>query len=394
MQTSDTDARALKQAGVDALRRGEFAAARNAFDSVVAAGHADGVTWLGLAAACRALKDGPATLAAVDKILALEPRNVRALLIKGDQLLDAGDIPSALSFYRSGMKSATTAGRLPADLINELNRAQALCVRYAQGFEDHIRAQLAAHGISDLSASPRFARSLDIMHGKRDVFVQEPRHYYFPELPQVQFYERKLFPWLDAIEDATDDIRREAQAVLDDPTAFAPYVTAGSKERPHGDARGMRDNPEWSAFFMMRDGKLFAENAARCPKTMKALEHAPLSRAKGRMPSILFSLLRPGAHIPPHTGVVNVRLICHLPVIVPDGCELRVGNETRAWEEGKAWVFDDSINHEAWNRSDKPRVILLFDIWRPELSEDERRMVAAMLEAMDSYGTATTKWDV
>jgi aspartyl/asparaginyl beta-hydroxylase (cupin superfamily) len=352
------------------------------------------VTWLGLAAACRALKDGPATLAAVDKVLALEPRNVRALLIKGDQLLDAGDVPSALSFYRAGMKSATTAGRLPADLIGELNRAQALCVRYAQDFEDHIRAQLAGQGISDVSVSPRFARSLDIMHGKRDVFVQEPRHYYFPELPQVQFYERRLFPWLDAIEDATDDIRREAQAVLDDSAAFAPYVTVGSKERPHGDARGMRDNPEWSAFFMMRDGELFPENAARCPKTMKALEHAPLSRAKGRMPSILFSLLRPGAHIPPHTGVVNVRLICHLPVITPENCALRVGNETRTWQQGKAWVFDDSINHEAWNRSDEPRVILLFDIWRPELSEDERRMVATMLEAMDSYGTATTKWDV
>jgi aspartyl/asparaginyl beta-hydroxylase (cupin superfamily) len=291
------------------------------------------------------------------------------------------------------MKSATAAGRLPADLINELNRAQALCERFAQGFEEHIRGKLAAQGFDDLSASPRFARSLDILHGKREVFVQEPRHFYFPELPQVQFYDRKLFPWLDAVEDATDDISREAQAVLDDPRAFAPYVTAGSKERPHGDARGMLDNPDWSAFFMQRDGALFAENAARCPKTMQALEQAPLSRAEGRMPSILFSLLRPGAHIPPHTGVVNVRLICHLPVITPENCALRVGNETREWRQGEAWVFDDSINHEAWNRSDKPRVILLFDIWRPELTDEERRMVATMLEAMDSYGASATKWD-
>jgi aspartyl/asparaginyl beta-hydroxylase (cupin superfamily) len=303
-------------------------------------------------------------------------------------------VPGALSFFRAAMKSATTAGRLPADLINELNRAQGLCERFAQNFEEHIRDRLSAQGFADLTASPRFARSLDIMHGKREVFVQQPRHYYFPELPQVQFYDRELFPWLDAIEQATDDIRHEAQALLDDNGAFAPYVTAGSKERPHGDARGMLDNPDWSAFFMCRDGTVFPENAARCPKTMKALEHAPLSRARGRMPSVLFSLLQPGAHIPPHTGVVNVRLICHLPVIVPAGCELRVGNETRAWEEGKAWVFDDSINHEAWNRSDRPRVILLFDIWRPELSEDERRMVATMLEAMDSYGAAATKWDV
>ena len=340
------------------------------------------------------MKDQAATIAAVDRVLSLEPRNVRALLMKGDHLLEAGDVPSALSFFRAGMKSATTAGRLPADLINELNRAQGLCERFAHAFEEHIRDKLSAEGFNDRTVSARFARSLDIMHGKREVFVQQPRHYYFPELPQIQFYDRKLFPWLDAIEDATDDIRREAQAVLDDAQAFAPYVTAGSKERPHGDARGMADNPDWSAFFMCRDGTVFAENAARCPKTMKALEHAPLSRAQGRMPSILFSLLRPGAHIPPHTGVVNVRLICHLPVIAPAGCELRVGNEMRAWEEGKAWVFDDSVNHEAWNRSDKPRVILLFDIWRPELSDEERRMVATMLEAVDSYGGSATKWDV
>jgi aspartyl/asparaginyl beta-hydroxylase (cupin superfamily) len=126
---------------------------------------------------------------------------------------------------------------------------------------------------------------------------------------------------------------------------------------------------------------------------MKALEGAPLSRAKGRMPSILFSLLRPGARIPPHTGVVNARLICHLPLIVPEGCGLRVGNEVREWVEGKAFVFDDTMEHEAWNQSSQLRVVLLFDVWRPELSDDERKLVAAMLEAIDDYGAAGTKWD-
>lgn len=144
---------------------------------------------------------------------------------------------------------------------------------------------------------------------------------------------------------------------------------------------------------MWRDGEVVPENAARCPKTLKALDHAPLSRTKGRMPSILFSLMRPGAHIPPHTGVTNARLICHLPLIVPDGCVFRVGNEVRPWVEGKAWVFDDSINHEAWNRSEKTRVILLFDIWRPELSEEERKLASAMLQAIDAYGSGGTKWD-
>ena len=391
---TDIEARSMKQAGLDALRRGDSTGARTRFEQVAAGGHADGLTWLGLAAACRALKDAAATINAVDKVLALEPKNVRALIMKGDHLLEGGDAPAALAFYRSAMKSASSAGRLPADLIRELNRIDAICQKQTQGFEDFLRERLRATGFDAAKASGRFARSIDILHGKRDVFVQQPRHYYFPELPQIQFYERDQFPWLDAVEAATDDIRREAEAVLADDTAFAPYVTAGSKERPRGDAHGMLDNPDWSAFFLKRDGVLIPENAARCPKTMKALEHAPLSTAEGRMPSILFSLLRPGAHIPPHTGVVNVRVICHLPLIVPGQCALRVGNDTREWVQGKAWVFDDSIEHEAWNRSDKPRVILLFDVWRPEISVEERTLVAAMLEAMDAYASTSAKWDI
>jgi len=392
MAMTDVEARALKQAAVDALRRGDLAGARRQFEEAVAAGQADGLVWLGLAASCRGLQDKPAMAAAVDKVLALEPKNVRALIMKADHLLENGDVPSALSFYRGAMKSATMAGRLPPDLINELNRAQATCQRYTQQFEDYLTARVQAVGFD--GSNSRFSRALDILHGKRDVFLQEPRHFYFPELPQIQFYDRELFPWLDAVEAATDDIRREAEAVLADESAFAPYVTAAPGERPRGDDHGMRDNPEWSAFFMKRDGTVIPENAARCPKTMQALEAAPLSNAKGRMPSILFSLLRPGAHIPPHTGVVNVRLICHLPVIVPGDCALRVGNETREWVEGKAWVFDDSINHEAWNQSMAPRVILLFDIWRPELSAEERQLVSAMLEAIDAYGTSGTAWDI
>ncbi|MGZ8999333.1 MAG: aspartyl/asparaginyl beta-hydroxylase domain-containing protein, partial [Allosphingosinicella sp.] len=84
-------------------------------------------------------------------------------------------------------------------------------------------------------------------------------------------------------------------------------------------------------------------------------------------------------------GMLNARLICHLPLIVPEGCGFRVGNEIRHWEFGKALIFDDTIEHEAWNDSQEDRIVLIFDIWRPELSADERRAVTAMFEAVDSY---------
>ena len=106
----------------------------------------------------------------------------------------------------------------------------------------------------------------------------------------------------------------------------------------------------------------------------------------GRSPMALFSLLKPGTHIQPHHGLINTRLICHIPLIAPADCALRVGAETRAWREGEALIFDDSIEHEAWNRSNRTRVILLFEIWRPELSIEERASLTALYEAIGAYG--------
>jgi aspartyl/asparaginyl beta-hydroxylase (cupin superfamily) len=127
---------------------------------------------------------------------------------------------------------------------------------------------------------------------------------------------------------------------------------------------------------------------------MAALAHAPLTSIPNRAPSILFSKLAAGAHIPPHHGKLNARLICHLPLIVPDGCEFRVGAETRTWREGKAWAFDDTIEHEAWNRSAEDRYILIFDIWRPELSAEECANIAVLCAAVDAYRGAGAAWDV
>ena len=232
-----------------------------------------------------------------------------------------------------------------------------------------------------------------MLFGRRRIYVQEPRYYYFPELPQKQFYDRAQFPWLDRVEAASDVIRQELLGVLNDPHAFAPYVQ-GDPNRPHHDQQGMLNNPDWSAFYLWRNGECVADNAARCPRTLAALEGAPLARIPNRSPSVLFSQLRPGAHIPPHNGMINTRLICHLPLVVPGKCRFRVGSEVREWQEGRAWVFDDSIDHEAWNDSDRTRVILLFDIDRPELDDEERRLVNAMFEGIDAYSGAKPDWDI
>lgn len=387
------DARTLAQSGVEALRRGDPRKARDSFEQIVAAGQADASSWLGLAYACRILKDNPAALAAVDKALTLEPRNVRALVLKADHLAEEGNARDAASFYLGAVRAAPPAAQWPPDLRDELSHAQAMCERYAAQYQAFVQERLAADGLVERGSTARFRHSLDILFGRKQIYFQQPRYYFFPELPQIQFYDRSLFPWLDKVEAATAEIRAELVEILKEESAFKPYVQ-GDPARPRTEQAGMMDNPDWSAFYLWKDGDLVRENASRCPRTMRALSYVPFCHVNNRSPSALFSLLRPGAHIPPHSGLINTRLICHLPLIVPRDCAFRVGNDTRTPVEGKAWVFDDTMEHEAWNKSDQTRVILLFEIWRPELTEEERRLVGAMFGAMDAHSGVKPVWEI
>ncbi len=395
--TSLPDPRALAESGINALRNGDAITARRLFEKIISQGAADASAFLGLAYACRRLNDATATLAAIDDALLLEPQNIRALIFKADHLIAIGEDRSAAAFYLAAVKASASIEALSADLVGEIERARAMCERAVTTSESFLRDRLMQQAMIDEPsgklASPRFEESLDLLFGHKQVFFQAPRYYFFPGLPHIQFYDRHDFSWLDTVEAATDDIRSELMEIMRQPDAFAPYVQANAN-RPHNAQNGMLNNSDWSAFYLWKDGEVVAENAARCPRTMAALANAPITRVSNRSPSILFSLLRPGAHIPPHNGLVNTRLICHLPLIVPGQCRFRVGNETREWVEGRAWCFDDTIEHEAWNDSDQTRVILLFEIWRPELTLRERELVNAMFEAIDAKSGVKPSWEI
>ena len=127
---------------------------------------------------------------------------------------------------------------------------------------------------------------------------------------------------------------------------------------------------------------------ARCPRTMALLDDTPRPDQPGRTPVAMFSLLKPRTRIPPHVGASNARLVCHLPLVVPAGCGFRVGNTVREWQPGRAWVFDDTIEHEAWNDSHELRAILIWDTWHPALSAAERHMITAMNAALNAFSGA------
>lgn len=393
-QAERIDLAELSEKGAAALQAGDPESARRHFEKIAAAGQAGAYHWVCLALACKALHDEAGLLAASDNALQSDPRNLSALILKGDYLVAKRNVRAATQYYGAAVAIAARMRELPAAMASEVRRAAEARDRINTHIAQHLEASLAQNGFDRRTASSRFTQSLDILTGRKQPYFQQPRAYLFPELPQVQFYGREAFPWLDDLEASTEAIRDELVGVMRDQQAsFVPYIQTDPSAPARGD-HDLLDSLDWSAFYLWKDGKPVPDNAARCPRTLAALERAPLARIKERTPSILFSALKPGARIAPHHGFLNTRLICHLPLIVPAGCGFRVGNEVREWQAGEAWVFDDTIEHEAWNSGTETRVILIFDIWRPELTEEERGLIAALMEAVDAYpGGAPVSWD-
>ncbi|WP_332659293.1 aspartyl/asparaginyl beta-hydroxylase domain-containing protein [Brevundimonas sp.] len=334
-----------------------------------------------------------ARLADADRALAANPRDLRALIAKGDALVGLGDARAGASFYNSALRGAADMAHLPPDLAVELRRAQAAIQDQGARFQSYLTDCLARSGFDAATSSDRFSLSLDLMAGRKRLYQQEPRFYLLPGLPQIQFQPRETLPWMSAVEDATADIRTELKALLAEPDLFRPYVEPRA-DRPNTDSKGMASNADWSALFLWKDGEEQPDMARRCPRTLEALAGVPLCRVPGRTPSILFSRLKAGARIPAHHGLINTRLICHLPLIAPPGSRFRVGNDVREWKEGHAWAFDDTIEHEAVNDSGQDRTILIFDVWKPEVTGEERALMSAMFEAIDSYGAGGKAWGV
>ena len=377
------DYEAIARSGVEALRRGSGAEARAEFEKVAGAGRASHQLWLLLAQACEMTGDDPAMEQALATVLEHEPRNLHALLMKGEYQMRQGDDRAATSWFGLALSSVGQQQNLASDLIARLQRAQQAMRASEQKFEDHLYTMLAAGGVDAAHAGPRFAEALEILNGRAQPQLQQPTSFYYPRLPQIPFYDSTAFDWVAGLEAATPAILAEVEAVLAADQDFAPYVQRNS-DRPTRE-HVLLDDPSWSAYYLWQDGVLNAQHAEVCPATVLALEGLPIPSIATRSPMALFSVLKAKTHIPPHWGMLNTRLIVHLPLVVPPNCRLRVGNEVRSVEAGKAMIFDDSIEHEAWNDSDETRVVLLFEIWRPELDAGECKALTTMLEAINAY---------
>lgn len=375
----------LNDVGKHALKRGEIQGAIVAFKRIVSIDGSDPQQWISLALAHRHQGEENFEELAVQEALKLAPNDLLALIMRADLYERQGNRHDAARFFGAAGKVAPPLDKIHPSLHPSVIHAKQYVDSYDQQHGTYLDQFLDGF-YSECSGENlhRFRDAVDIMLGRKKRYDSQSMVFHYPNLLPIEFFERSEFPWLAKIEAGTDRIRDEFLAVLDREEGFIPYL-----EYPEGlplnQFAELNNSPDWSAYHLCRNGKLVVENVAQCPHTMSLLSGAPQPIQLDRTPSSMFSLLKPHIRIPAHTGVSNVRLTTHIPLIIPENCGFRVGNQVRSWELGKALIFDDTIEHEAWNNSDKLRVVLIFDIWHPHLSQAEQKMISALSEGMRSF---------
>lgn len=199
-----------------------------------------------------------------------------------------------------------------------------------------------------------------------------PYMFHAPDLPETPVFDRNNVDWTRDFESKATAIKNEYLTLMQNEVTKAglgqPYV--GAQSNPGQEWNKLRGSANWTSIHLFKDGVPQPE-AAKCPQTCEAASRLPLVYHNENPMEVFFSVLKPGTHIPPHFGLANCRLTVHLPLIIPDDCAIRVADIEHAWTEGETLLFDDSFDHEAWNKSDRTRVVLIFEAWRPDMTECE-----------------------
>lgn len=330
--------------------------------------------------------DAEAEFAAIEQALEVEPYFLSALLSKGSWMERQGRAVEAAFVYRNALAVAGPERNWPPANRVMLAHARDISTGYALHFHEYLKDRLKdqLNGFKGAQRE-RWNEAASILAGVTPAYPSVSNQLAVPRLPAIPFHDPADFGWVEALEAQTDVIRGEleaAQSKLKD--SFAPYIAYRPGD-PVNQWAELNHSDRWSHLSLWRSGEAQSEVLAACPKTRAALEAVDMADIGGLCPNVMFSALAPHTEIPPHHGETNARLVVHLPLIVPEGCSYRVGFEHRKWEVGKVLIFDDTIEHTARNDSDELRVVLIFDVWNPLLSMEERQMVRDLAEAARSF---------
>lgn len=356
------------------MARGDVRQAESLLEVAAQRGR-DAAILLRLATVRRMLGDFGGAVKCASAAVELEPRNFLMCLMLGSLRETTGAIHGAERAYRAACASAPRSLSFQPAMARQLERAR----QRVEAADVWRRRLLDWQPAADLKPDEQRR-----MRGFRSNLLENlgsgplaPPVYLIPGIRTKRYFDPSAFVGVSKVERATDGIREEFLSLAESKKDVLGLRLAGL----HGDASG--SNGRWSMIPLMRNGRLVDDFASKCPRTMNLARGLDLPHLSLISPSVYFSVLEPGSRIPPHTGITNARLIAHFPLIVPEDCGFRVGGETRSWEPGKALVFDDMTEHEAWNNSDRIRVVLIVDLWRPELGISERNAVKELMDCPD-----------
>ena len=398
LRDSPRETDALNFVAIVAHERGRYAQALALLERARGVNADDPVTLTNLGVTHAALGRLDQAIDALRSALKIAPDLYLARLRLGEVMERAGRANDALPLYFGAIYMAQGAGQWLGDETTApglrplvLHAMRTVAAGRRRLFSMLLQPLRERHGIAALA---RIEKCLSVYLTELPANfpdpAQRPKFLYFPDLPATRFYERELFPWYADLEGATAAIREEMLAVLAEDSGFEPFLGHFDDNQLDGHlANAIGGKPVWNAFFFYRHGTRYDANHARCPQTSAALEKLPLCFVRDHSPESCYSVLTAGSHILPHRGVTNTRLVTHLALVVPDGdIRLNVSGESTGWEEGRCFTFDDTFEHEAWNRSDKTRVVMLMDIWNPHLTDVEREALTALVPAIGEFNEA------
>jgi tetratricopeptide (TPR) repeat protein len=211
---------------------------------------------------------------------------------------------------------------------------------------------------------------------------QRPHLFYVPDLPPRPVYPAAEIEWSAALVSDWNSIKDEflaAQRHAADeqmPYLDTSAASLGTGWEPLAASLG------WGSFHLFKKATPNNRLIDMFPETLESLDNIPLVRnASGNPTEILFSVLQGEQHIPTHFGVANTDIAVHLPIIVTPDSAIRVLDTVYEWRAGEVFAFDDAFEHESWNKSPAARVNLLFEVWHPDLSNDERSALIATFDA-------------
>jgi aspartate beta-hydroxylase len=204
----------------------------------------------------------------------------------------------------------------------------------------------------------------------------------YPGLRSQPWYDAAAIPAAQELERAAPRIIAEFRQL--DPRAFAP------ENEP------IARSGAWDVFILYERGRRHDDRCRIVPTVCEVVERNRTVRSLAGL--VYFSRLAPHSRVAPHSGPTNMRVRCHLGIDIPPQCGMRVGETAASWREGACVVFDDSFPHEVWNESDRDRIVLVVDLWHPDLSDDEvrlldgfQRYIERTAEGLQRYWTANER---